>query len=380
VLGHVRVRPTRPAARASSYRAEISAGGLHQGSRSLEDSGPSCSSLADAIAITIAMFLDPYAATPVPRMAVSSTAVPTTPNATPPRESLQRPPPWRSHLTLDLAGGASFGALAQTAPLMAGRLGWRATERWSLAVGGAFLFPDAVSAGAGSVDLGLSYGYLTGCARAVGESERARLDWCAAALVGSLYGQGHGYENIWTKHAPWTAIAAGPEIVLPFTTWLAWSLGARRVAARAPRLRCRDLRQAQQRFPHFARHRTGRHRSARGAMREGVELASFEAAYRRHFAFGWRALRRLGVPERDLGDATQDVFVVVYRKFQEFDSAGSMAAWVYAICLRVASDRRRSAAQRNELLSEASEPTEHTEHSTTEEGQGARQAELRDLR
>jgi RNA polymerase sigma-70 factor (ECF subfamily) len=114
-------------------------------------------------------------------------------------------------------------------------------------------------------------------------------------------------------------------------------------------------------------------------MSDSVELASFEAAYRQHFAFAWRALRRLGVPERDLGDATQDVFVVVYRKFHELDRAGSMAAWIYAICLRVASDRRRSATHRNELLAEASEPMEQMEQSATEEGERARQAELRAL-
>jgi hypothetical protein len=206
------------------YLAEISAGGLHHGSRSLEDSGPSCSSLADAITITIAMFLDPYATTPLRRAEGRSTPVPAQPKATPQREPLRQPPPWRARLTLDLAAGASFGALAHTAPLVTARLAWRATERWSLGVGGAFLFPDSISAGTGSVDLGLSYGYLVGCARAVGEAEGVRLDWCAAAVLGSLYGQGHGYENTWTRHAPWTAIAAGPEIVLPFTTWLAWSL------------------------------------------------------------------------------------------------------------------------------------------------------------
>jgi RNA polymerase sigma-70 factor (ECF subfamily) len=82
------------------------------------------------------------------------------------------------------------------------------------------------------------------------------------------------------------------------------------------------------------------------------ELAQFEAAYRAHFAFAWRALRRLGVPERDLGDATQDVFVVVYRKLAEFDGTRPMTTWLYAICLRVASDRRRSALQRHEVLAD----------------------------
>lgn len=80
-------------------------------------------------------------------------------------------------------------------------------------------------------------------------------------------------------------------------------------------------------------------------------MTSFEAAYREHFAFTWRALRRLGVPERDLADAVQDAFVVLYRKFDELDRERPFTSWIYAVCLRVASDRRRSAPRRYEQLS-----------------------------
>lgn len=97
-------------------------------------------------------------------------------------------------------------------------------------------------------------------------------------------------------------------------------------------------------------------------MTGAAEFATFEAVYREHFAFAWRSLRRLGVPERDLGDATQDVFVVVYRKLGEFDFQRPITTWIYAICLRVASDRRRSAVQRHEHLAE---DTDHVETSET---------------
>ena len=65
----------------------------------------------------------------------------------------------------------------------------------------------------------------------------------------------------------------------------------------------------------------------------------------------WRALRRLGVPERDLPDAAQDVFVVVHRRLGEFDGGSRVSTWLYAICLRVASDRRRRAPQRTVFVS-----------------------------
>src|SRR5262249_3744841 len=49
-----------------------------------------------------------------------------------------------------------------------------------------------------------------------------------------------------------------------------------------------------------------------------------------------------------LDDAAQDVFVVVHRRLPEFDGK-SLRGWLYAIAVRVASDYRRSAAQRGTL-------------------------------
>ena len=114
-------------------------------------------------------------------------------------------------------------------------------------------------------------------------------------------------------------------------------------------------------------------------MTETIKLATFEASYREHFAFAWRALRRLGVPERDLGDATQDVFLVVHRKFHELDLEHPIASWIYAICLRVASDRRRSAAHRHELLADETEPAEASEQATAEHLEQQQNAERRAL-
>ena len=90
-------------------------------------------------------------------------------------------------------------------------------------------------------------------------------------------------------------------------------------------------------------------------------MTAFEAAYREHFAFTWRSLRRLGVPERDLADAAQDVFMVLYRKFDELDQERPFTSWLYAVCLRVASDRRRSALQRHEQLAPDAEANERRE-------------------
>jgi RNA polymerase sigma-70 factor, ECF subfamily len=108
-------------------------------------------------------------------------------------------------------------------------------------------------------------------------------------------------------------------------------------------------------------------------------FSHFEALYRQNFAFAWRSLRRLGVPERDLGDAAQEVFLVVHRKIQQLDVQQSVAGYVYAVCLRVASDRRRSAVQRHERLEEHSEPPERAEQALAADAEAQQLSERRAL-
>jgi RNA polymerase sigma-70 factor (ECF subfamily) len=72
--------------------------------------------------------------------------------------------------------------------------------------------------------------------------------------------------------------------------------------------------------------------------------------YRDHHAFVWRSLRRLGVPERELPDATHDLFLAVHRHLGAFDGRHRITTWLYAFCIRVASERRRRASARYEKL------------------------------
>ena len=64
----------------------------------------------------------------------------------------------------------------------------------------------------------------------------------------------------------------------------------------------------------------------------------------------WRALWRLGVPERDLEDVAHDVFVVVHRKLADYDPSRPLRPWLFGICFRVALDRRRKASTAREQL------------------------------
>ncbi|MBX7192610.1 MAG: sigma-70 family RNA polymerase sigma factor [Sandaracinaceae bacterium] len=78
-----------------------------------------------------------------------------------------------------------------------------------------------------------------------------------------------------------------------------------------------------------------------------------EAVVREHAPFVGRALRYLGVPERDLPDACQEVFLVVHRKRAAFAEGTSMKAWLRSIALGVARNTRRSERRRRESPEDA---------------------------
>jgi RNA polymerase sigma-70 factor (ECF subfamily) len=68
-----------------------------------------------------------------------------------------------------------------------------------------------------------------------------------------------------------------------------------------------------------------------------------------HAAFVGRALRYMGVPERELPDACQEVFVVVARRHADVRDEGASRAWLYAIAVNVARNARRTSRRRPEV-------------------------------
>lgn len=68
-----------------------------------------------------------------------------------------------------------------------------------------------------------------------------------------------------------------------------------------------------------------------------------EQAFEQHFSMVWRSLRRLGVPEAALDDASQDVFLVLHRRWGDFQRQSSLRTWIYGILLRVAGDYTKRA-------------------------------------
>jgi RNA polymerase sigma-70 factor, ECF subfamily len=79
-------------------------------------------------------------------------------------------------------------------------------------------------------------------------------------------------------------------------------------------------------------------------------MPSFEAVFEDHFDYVWATLRRLGVQERDLEDLSQDVFLRVFGQLDHFDASRPVRPWLFGFAFRVASDYRRLARNRCELL------------------------------
>ena len=69
--------------------------------------------------------------------------------------------------------------------------------------------------------------------------------------------------------------------------------------------------------------------------------------------FVWRSLQRLGVPQADLEDVLQEVFVVVHKKLRTYDHRCKLTTWVFGITMRVASRQRQRAYVRREALTDA---------------------------
>ncbi len=79
--------------------------------------------------------------------------------------------------------------------------------------------------------------------------------------------------------------------------------------------------------------------------------ARVNALVHAHHDFIWRLLRRLGIPESNVDDATQQVFCVAARRIEDI-SAGSERSFLFGTAVRVAADSQRS-YHRHEQLEDA---------------------------
>jgi RNA polymerase sigma-70 factor (ECF subfamily) len=81
--------------------------------------------------------------------------------------------------------------------------------------------------------------------------------------------------------------------------------------------------------------------AGRPAHRPGLS-ERFDAVYEAQVDFVWRTVRRLGVPDAAADDVVQSVFLVIFRRLDDFEQRASLKTWIYEIVLRVVRDYRRT--------------------------------------
>lgn len=81
-----------------------------------------------------------------------------------------------------------------------------------------------------------------------------------------------------------------------------------------------------------------------------LSAPTFRALFEAEFSYVFHTLRRLGVRDADLEDLTHDVFVTVYRSLPEYDPKRPLRPWLFGMAYRFASDYRRLARHRREVV------------------------------
>ncbi len=177
-----------------------------------------CTSLADAVALKVALAADPLA---YAKAAIPAKRAPDVPRAAPdaapePPVSARNPSEGRAwRVAIRAAGGAGLGLLPRTTPggALVGAILFR-SFRIEL---GAQIFADSQVAYADMPSVGASFDMLTGTARtcAVAIAIPVEVPICAGLEFGALGAKGFGVEPAYHPYRSWAALLAGPALRLP---------------------------------------------------------------------------------------------------------------------------------------------------------------------
>jgi RNA polymerase sigma factor (sigma-70 family) len=99
----------------------------------------------------------------------------------------------------------------------------------------------------------------------------------------------------------------------------------------------------------------GNHRRADISECTGEASAQFTDTYLRERRYLLNLVRRLGVPQADLEDAVQDVFLIFHSRFLDIERGAELRFWLSAVAVRICAHRRRSIARRRIARSSESE-------------------------
>lgn len=90
---------------------------------------------------------------------------------------------------------------------------------------------------------------------------------------------------------------------------------------------------------------------------EVAASADFRAMFDAHVSYVAASLGRLGIGLADRDDLVSEVFVRVHRELSRYDSSRPARPWLFAFAVRVASEHKRLARHRREVLGVETEVT-----------------------
>lgn len=194
------------AASTDEYSAEVRSLGAKPGERTLKDHGRSCSALAEAVSVAIALLLDkelehrqPEPAKPPPAQA--SKPAPTA------RASNERPLSSAAlELRVSFEGGVAPGFVGASPPLLSEQVGVRLRQGWLFDAAFNAVLPGTTRFEEGAVRSTLLFASLRGCYT---WGERYFVGPCALLGLGRLQGVGIGYPTVTSQNLLWMAAGAG---------------------------------------------------------------------------------------------------------------------------------------------------------------------------
>lgn len=224
------------------FRATIALtkGGTAVGRRELEAPGPSCAELAEKAVLVIALMIDPEAEiedatneqvrTPPPVTAPPPASVAAAPPPAPPQTTRDVPPPWEGDV--ELALGVVSGLIPGLAPgVLARGRAWPPSFPAGLELEAGYFPKQTAEAGPGKTgSFSLIEAGIAVCSRPRRKLVVA-LSGCAGTEVGSISGQGSGFEStpsyqawmfalaargrVWFRPLPHFALVLGPDLAVP---------------------------------------------------------------------------------------------------------------------------------------------------------------------
>jgi len=212
-----------------SYTATIEASGRKTGVRELRVPGRDCSTLVEALAVTLAILMDWTIREPEPPPLIEEPPLPTPPPAvvepsrpTPVAPQLPQPAP-TTRWSVAMDGAITHG-------LPAGWSGWVGAalvvrrDLFEGAIGGHWAPSQDVDYEGGTIHVRWLAGHARACAWPVGDRDTVELGACFEASVAQLRGQGEGFDTDREQRRPWYAL--GGSVRAGGALWgpLSWGL------------------------------------------------------------------------------------------------------------------------------------------------------------